>query len=451
MMKLSISKDANVNYLAKIVKVDSFKPHPNANKLKLATVDGYIIAISSDYKEGIYIYFPTECTIDPEFLSFNNLYRKSEKNADKNKQGFFEDAGRVRCIKLRGIGSEGFIMPINTLESFVGDIEDWESLVGTEFDSINNKKFVWKYILKPNGNNSSNGKQPPAKEVLNIVNNQYRQHVDTVQLQKAMYDVNPDDIISISWKEHGTSLICCNLMTYRTLSLRDKIAKWFGAHIQETEYKNFASSRRVIKDPNLNPSVSKGYYNYDIWSIANEVIKPFVHPGMTIYAEIVGFMPDGSYIQKDYDYKCVYHPKLYDYSKMNPQQMYDAKLFNIIVYRITSTDIQGRVHEWSVRQMIDYCDKYGINHIKELYYGKAKDLFDLSTEQHWHENFIESLRETYLERDSILCNNKVPEEGIVLRREVSDISVYKLKSVNFLERESKALDKETIDIESTQE
>lgn len=415
MMKLSISKDANINYLAKIVKIDSFKPHPNANKLKLATVDGYIIAISSDYKEGIYIYFPTECTIDPEFLSFNNLYRKSEKNTDKDKQGFFEDAGRVRCIKLRGIGSEGFIMPINTLESFVGDIEDWESLVGTEFDSINNKKFVWKYILNPNGNNSSNGKQPPAKEVLNIVNNQYRQHVDTVQLQKAMYDVNPDDIISISWKEHGTSLICCNLVTYRTLSLRDKIAKWFGAHIQETEYKNFASSRRVIKDPNLNPSVSKGYYNYDIWSIANEVIKP------------------------------------YDYSKMNPQQMYDAKLFNIIVYRITSTDIQGRVHEWSVRQMIDYCDKYGINHIKELYYGKAKDLFDLSTEQHWHENFIESLRETYLERDSILCNNKVPEEGIVLRREVSDISVYKLKSVSFLERESKALDKGTIDIESTQE
>lgn len=415
MMKLSISKDANINYLAKIVKIDSFKPHPNANKLKLATVDGYIIAISSDYKEGIYIYFPTECTIDPEFLSFNNLYRKSEKNTDKDKQGFFEDAGRVRCIKLRGIGSEGFIMPINTLESFVGDIEDWESLGGTEFDSINNKKFVWKYILNPNGNNSSNGKQPPAKEVLNIVNNQYRQHVDTVQLQKAMYDVNPDDIISISWKEHGTSLICCNLVTYRTLSLRDKIAKWFGAHIQETEYKNFASSRRVIKDPNLNPSVSKGYYNYDIWSIANEVIKP------------------------------------YDYSKMNPQQMYDAKLFNIIVYRITSTDIQGRVHEWSVRQMIDYCDKYGINHIKELYYGKAKDLFDLSTEQHWHENFIESLRETYLERDSILCNNKVPEEGIVLRREVSDISVYKLKSVSFLERESKALDKGTIDIESTQE
>lgn len=197
--------------------------------------------------------------------------------------------------------------------------------------------------------------------------------------------------------------------------------------------------------------MSKGYYNYDIWSIANEVIKPFVHPGMTIYAEIVGFMPDGSYIQKGYDYKCVYHPKLYDYSKMNPQQMYGSKLFNIIVYRITSTDIQGRVHEWSVRQMIDYCDKYGINHIKELYYGKAKDLFDLSTEQHWHENFIESLRETYLERDSILCNNKVPEEGIVLRREVSDISVYKLKSVNFLERESKALDKGTIDIESTQE
>ncbi len=90
--------------------------------------------------------------------------------------------------------------------------------------------------------------------------------------------------------------------------------------------------------------MSKGYYNYDIWSIANEVIKPFVHPGMTIYAEIVGFMPDGSYIQKDYDYKCVYHPKLYDYSKMNPQQMYDAKL--LLIYK--EEFMNGLLDKWLI-------------------------------------------------------------------------------------------------------
>lgn len=89
--------------------------------------------------------------------------------------------------------------------------------------------------------------------------------------------------------------------------------------------------------------------------------------------------------------------------------------------------------------------------IDELYYGKAKDLFDLSVNEHWHENFLQALRDKYLEKDSVLCNNKVPEEVIVLRREVSEIDVYKLKSVNFLQRETKMLDKGEADIESNQE
>lgn len=50
----------------------------------------------------------------------------------------------------------------------------------------------------------------------------------------------------------------------------------------------------------------------------------------------------------------------------------------------------------------------------------------------------------------LLCNNNVPEEGIVLRREVNGIDVYKLKSINFLEKESKMLDRGEIDIESNQ-
>ncbi len=47
-------------------------------------------------------------------------------------------------------------------------------------------------------------------------------------------------------------------------------------------------------------------------------------------------------------------------------------------------------------------------------------------------------------------NDNVPEEGIVLRREVNGIDVYKLKSINFLEKESKMLDRGEIDIESNQ-
>jgi len=53
-MKLTISKNANINYLARIVQVDTF--HPNADKLKLCTVEGYIISTGIDSVEGIYIF-----------------------------------------------------------------------------------------------------------------------------------------------------------------------------------------------------------------------------------------------------------------------------------------------------------------------------------------------------------------------------------------------------------
>ena len=80
--------------------------HPNAERLKLATVDGYIISTSIDSAEGIYVYSPVECVINSDFLKVNNLYRQADLNLDPTKQGFFEESGRVKCIKLRGLASE---------------------------------------------------------------------------------------------------------------------------------------------------------------------------------------------------------------------------------------------------------------------------------------------------------------------------------------------------------
>lgn len=163
-------------------------------------------------------------------------------------------------------------------------------------------------------------------------------------------------------------------------------------------------------------------------------------------------MPDGKIIQKDYDYKCVYDPKIYRYSEMSPKQMYNNKLFDIIIYRITYTNVDGNVYEWSTQQIQEFCKINGLHAVKELYYGLAENLFpEIKNSSNWGQDFIDKLRNKYLEKKSILCNNSVPEEGIVIRREVNDIDVYKLKSLAFLERETKNLDKGIIDIESEQE
>lgn len=455
-MKLTTSKEANINYLAKIVKLEdyNFRPHPNADKLQLVHLYGNIISTSIEAKPGYYVYFPVECVICPEFLKFHNLYKNATLNENPDETGFFEDSGRVKCIKLRGIASEGFLMPYTALYQFIDEEDNGEieSLIDTSFDTINDIKLVWKYVIKTvtsrvnlNGRTKNTGNTASK-----IVDNQFRFHIDTPKLQDNIYKLDPSDIIQISIKQHGTSAIFCNLLTKRELSWKEKLAQKLHIPVVGSEYTIFCASRKVIKDRVLNPNVTQGYYDCDIWNLALDVVKDYIPKGMTIYAEIVGFMPTGSRIQGDWDYKCIYDPKIYNYKDMSARAMYDTKLFDIIVYRITTTNVDGKVHEYSAKQVKDWCIENGLHPVTELYYGYAKDLFDLDPSQHWNENFIEALREKYLEGDSVLCNNKVPEEGIVLRREVSNIDVYKLKSNRFLQKETKELDKGVIDIESEQ-
>jgi hypothetical protein len=96
-----------------------------------------------------------------------------------------------------------------------------------------------------------------------------------------------------------------------------------------------------------------------------------------------------------------------------------------------------------------YCAKYGIKTVPLIYYGKARDFYDISVNDHWHETFLQKLCDDYLELDCTLCSNSVPDEGICLRVDKPlDIQVYKLKSFRFFERETKLLDEGVVDLET---
>ena len=99
-MKLIKSKNANVNYLAKVVRIENFKPHtdPEVTRLKCCVIDGFNIICGIDSEPGLYIYFPTACCINPDFLRYANLYRHKELNNDPEQSGMFDDNGRVRLF-----------------------------------------------------------------------------------------------------------------------------------------------------------------------------------------------------------------------------------------------------------------------------------------------------------------------------------------------------------------
>lgn len=459
-MKLSTSKCSNVNYLAKVVQIDNFTNHidPEVTRLKVAHVDGYNIIVGVDEQPGKFVYFPTSCCINPQLLSFANLYRNYEKNEnpDPEKKGLFEDNGRVKAVKLRGQVSEGFLLPLQTMLNFIVsstniDFSEDECPVGTEFDEIEhdgksfwiNKKYVVGKVEQQraaSGDKHLKKRQKGLKKFNRVIDGQFKFHYSTVIYRKEPTFVKPNDLISITSKWDGSSSIFSYVLCKHPLTWKEKVAKWLTGN-EFNNYEYLYASRSVIKNANINIGVKPGFYGEggDIWSEAFKIIKPFLVKGMSIYAEIVGYAPNGRHIQKRgnvMDYGCVM-PK--------PGEEYTyGKHYKIAVYRITMTNVDGIIHEFSAREVQEWCKSNGLTPVVEYYYGVAKDLYpELVEDENWGLNFIESLandKRFYMEMDSPECNNKVPHEGIVIRVEDMKPKAVKLKCFNFLNVESKQLD-----------
>ena len=229
---------------------------------------------------------------------------------------------------------------------------------------------------------------------------------------------------------HGTSGISAYVLCRQKLNWKQKIAKWLTGE-EFNKYDYLYSSRTIIRNKFYNKNVSDGFYGVDVWAEADKIIRPCLAKGQTVYYEILGFLPNGSYIQKGYDYGCV-PPR--DNETYTPE-----KHFKIRVYRVTETNVDGQVLEYTTHQVQQWCQKVGLIPVEECFYGKAKDLYpDLDTTQNWNENFIERLandKNFYMEQDSPHCNNKVPHEGIVIKIEDGLSRAFKLKCFRFISRE----------------
>lgn len=458
-MKLNKSENSAENYLAKVVTINNFSAHmnPEVERLKVAHVDGYSVLVGIDEKEGKFIYFPTSCSINPQLLSFANLYRKAEKNENPEKTGMFEDNGRVKAIKLKGQVSYGFLLPIQILLDFVVsstnvEFTEEECADGTEFDCIEHKgKSFWickKYIVEKTFDNVGDTQKhyKKSQKKLNKLNlireDQFRFHYDTVLYRKTPTFIAPDDLISITSKWDGTSHISAYVLCHKELTWKEKIAKWLTGHNFDF-YDHIVASRRVIKNEYYNPQMGAGFLNDEFRYLVDDYLKPFMVKGMTIYAEVVGYDTKNSMIVKNYDYGCVPRKSGEDYEI--------GKHCKVAIYRITMTNADGFVHEFSAKEVQVWCKERGLLPVIEYYYGVAKDLYpELEINEDWSANFIESLandKRFNMEMNSPECVNKVPQEGIVIKKENMQSEAVKLKCFAYLDREGKAQDKGEISIE----
>ena len=449
MKKFYVKENSNPNYLATICKVGEIHPIEGADKICRTIVNGFDIVVGKDTKEGdIVVYVPVETAICDEFLAANNLYETSEwernanhaevgallaeaetlKNENKTSEanevvkkakslvGYFNKRNRVRIVTLKGIASNGFIASINSLVNFDKSLANvnWESLVGTQFNYIDDKEFCWKYIppvketSERNNQKHFNKRMKKVKKFDRLVNDQFAFHYDTNRLDGTNISkfLNPDDIVTITTKVHGTSIILANILVNRKLSFIEKIKKFFGMKVQLTEYGNVYSSRSVIKNRYINPGKGYDYYGIDIWGCVNRDFSPYLEKGMTVYGEVAGYL-EGSdkMIQKDHDYGC------------KPGQ------WKFMPYRITTVDELGNKKEWNVLEVDSWTRNLVTMHpeladkvlpLEILYHGRCGDIYpELDESQHWHENFLQALKNDkerfYMEEAEHLCHLYEPE------------------------------------------
>lgn len=414
-------------------------------------------------------------SLTTEYVNAKNKAKEiSDTGADiiaeaKKLCGFFNKYGRVRCIILKGEPSFGFLFKPENLKLFDNTImlSDVEDYVDQEFDTVNGVLFVKAFVPpvkeRPERGSRASKAQKKVDRFNRLVEGEFALHYETDQFQKMVTLFRPEDVVDITVKMHGTSIVIGKVHVKQPIRLPffkrmfnffvDKTGLFKSKRITDYEvvYGPVYSSRKVIKNKYINKDVNGGFYGTDIWTEYGDMIYPYLDEGMTVYGEICGYITDSDKpIQKTYDYGC-------------------NKGENIIMfYRITTTNEDGSKREWDVQEVFDWTmklkqklydegkpiDALKVHPIDLLYHGTLEDLYpDLDEENHWAVNLLEKMKSDKehfgMEENEPLCtHNKVPREGICIRK-CGDKrpSCYKLKTDAFFLGESVRMDAGEVDIE----
>jgi hypothetical protein len=424
----------NSNYCATVTTLGKPRQHSNADRLQCWTVFGQSIITDLTYKSGdLVIYFPAETKISGKFLSSLNLFRDKELNSDKSKTGYFEQTGRIKALKLRGEWSTGLVIPASSVSDFYQ--LDEVLTPGASFDQINGEEVCGKYYPRLNPmrvSRQGSGNRSQRRSI--IVPGQFAFHLDTANLGRCVHNLK-ETVFELREKYHGTSLVVSNILTKRKLSWFEKILQKFGVEVKDSEYGIIYSSRKVVKnDFDKEERAKNNYYDDDIWGLAVKKIdaERSLEQGITLYAEIVGYLPNGSHIQgfggKAWDYGC------------------DPGTFRVVVYRITYTTQNGSVIEFTPDQIDSYCQWKGLEraeYVGQLTFNHDDLANDVA---------FDSIRKLFCTGPCKISKSGLPREGVVARvlkrrveagqpmQAIHDWQAYKIKSFEFLELESRSLD-----------
>ena len=419
-MKLSISESSR-NYVCSVVEIKDLFPIEGADAIVRTVVNGNNVVVPKTTQVGSkMLYFVSGIKLSADYCRNNNLYDKEENNVDTSKRGFISSKqSRVKAIKLRGVISDGMLMPVISL-SYLNI--PCTLKIGDEFTDIDSISICEKYVVPVKEVTQGGTKTPKTNKLKDLIlDSQFRFHHETEHFVKHQDKFTQETEIIITRKLHGSSLILSNVLINKNLSLKERVFKFFGAQIPTSEYGIIWSSGKpkgrlpkgIESETNKWETPNPSYYTSDIWAKAYKEIGHSVEKGISIYAEIVGKGIQGDLFTYNQDY-------------------------GIHIYRITQTSVEGSIVEFSWEQVKKYCEKYGLNHVQEYFVGKVKEMVVCD------DSLLGYLQQKYLNKS--YSDAKI-DEGICIRLRTTD-EIFKLKSPNFIKMESDNQENEVEEVES---
>ena len=365
-------------YNAYVTRIKNLHKHPNADRLQIGECFGNAVVVSMEYEDNqLGVYFPSDGQLSVEFAEANNLLRKKDENGN-NIGGYMDpDKRNVTAIRLRGEKSDGLFLPLKSLESF-GDISILRE--GDRIDNFNGHEICCKYIPKKKERTSAGGAGTRAhRRAKRSIAPLFFEHADTEQLAYNLGAFKPGDEIEITLKMHGTSQRTGYLPVLKGYkrTIWDKLFRKEGTPIYDCGY--VSGTRRVVLD-----DYDGGYYgSNEFREQHSKVFEGRLMKGETVYYEVVGFTHTGAPIMGNGNNEKVGKDFVKQYGKetvfsygceptgKKGEGITERKVpqSDIYVYRMTMTNEDGFVVEYTPDFMRYRCEQMGVKCVPVFWKG----------------------------------------------------------------------------------
>ena len=373
-------------YNAYGTRIKNLRKHPNADRLQLGECFGNTVCVSLEYIDNqLGIYFPCDGQLSVEFAEVNNLLRKKD-DAGNSIGGYMDPNKRnVTAIRLRGEKSDGLFLPLTCLESF-GDVSALKE--GDVINTFNGHEICCKYIPRRNHRQGhvSDGNRTRKKKV--DMAPLFAEHADTEQLAYNLGAFKPGDEIEITLKMHGTSQRTGYLPVFKGYkrTFKDWLLRRDGKPIYDWGY--VSGTRRTVLD-----NYDGGYYgSNEFREQHSKTFEGKLWKGETVYYEVVGFTHTGAPIMAEgnneklgkdfvkqygkttvFSYGCDPEGESFKHEYADCWDGVNVREFkpqsDIYVYRMTMTNEDGAVVEYTPDFMRYRCEQMGVKTVPVMWKG----------------------------------------------------------------------------------